>query len=219
VAARINTMGSTDDLRRQLAEIMARRPGAALYGVGVSAGSGLLVRYLGEERARSCFRAAVAICPAYDLRDAFRYAHRAYDRYLTRKMIEFFLRRNEDVLARIDGYDACARAKSMAEFHDRLYPLAGFDSREAFYRNSNPMEVARDVTTPVLVINATDDPVCVERNVHRHLDDMRQLPRMTLALTRHGGHCGFFDGLLTTDSWLERATAEYLRAAQRMLGP
>jgi len=217
-APQINTMGSTDDLRRQIVAIESRRPSAPLYGVGVSAGSGLLVRYLGEEAASSRLRAAVALCPAYDIRDAFHFAHRGYDRYLTRKMVQFFLDRNKAVLGGIDGYELCATSTSMAEFHDRLYPLAGFESREAFYVGSNPMEVARDVVAPVLVINSADDPVCVERNVHRHLGDMQQLSRMTLALTPRGGHCGFFETPRGPDSWSDRAIAEYLEAAHRMLG-
>jgi len=215
---RINTMGSTDDLRRQLLAIESRRSAAALYGVGVSAGSGLLVRYLGEEAERSRLRAAVALCPAYDIRDAFHYAHRGYDRYLTRKMVRFFLRRNREALGHIDGYDRCAAATTMAEFHDRLYPLAGFETREAFYLGSNPMEVARDVVVPVLVINAADDPVCVERNVHHHLSEMQRLSRITLAVTRRGSHCGFFEALGSADSWADRAIAEYLDAVHRMLG-
>lgn len=217
-APSVNTMGSTGDLRRQLLAIEARRPGAPLYGVGVSAGSGLLVRYLGEEGRRSRLRAAVALCPAYDIRDAFRYAHPRYDRYLTRKMVAFFLHRNHEVLAEVDGYDDCAAATTMAEFHDRLYPLAGFATREAYYRGSNPMDVAHDVAVPVLAINAADDPVCVERNVHRHLGDLRRLPRMTLALTRRGGHCGFFETPRGGDSWADRAIAEYLGVVHLLLG-
>jgi len=216
-APRINTMGSTADLRAQLAAIEARRPDAPLYGVGISAGSGLLVRYLGEERGGSRIRAGVALCPAYDLRDAFLHAHPLYDRYLTRKLVEFFVRRNEPILGGIDGYVQCAAARSIAEFHDRLYPLAGFDSLESFYRESNPMEVARELAVPVLVINSSDDPVCVVRNVRRHLADMQQLSRMTLALTRYGGHCGFFDDLTSAGCWSDRAIAEYLLAAHALL--
>lgn len=218
-APRINTMGSTDDLRRQLHAIEARRPGAPIYGVGVSAGSGLLVRYLGEEGSRSRLRAAVALCPAYDIRDAFRHAHPRYDRYLTRKMIEFFLHRNRRVLGDVDGYDHCAAATTMTEFHDRLHPLAGFATREAYYRESNPMDVADDVAVPALVLNAADDPVCVERNVHRHLDGLLRLPRLTLALTRRGGHCGFFETPRDTESWADRAVAEYLVAVHGLLAP
>jgi predicted alpha/beta-fold hydrolase len=133
-------------------------------------------------------------------------------------MVEFFRHRNRDVLGGIDGYEHCVASASMAEFHDRLFPLAGYQTREAFYLGANPMEVARDVTAPLLVMNSADDPVCVERNVHLHLDDLQQLPRMSLALTRRGGHCGFFEGLRTTDSWSDRAIAEYLDAAHQILG-
>src|SRR5690349_5504081 len=45
-APEFNTMGSTADLREQLAHIRAGVPDAPLYAIGVSAGSGLLARYL-----------------------------------------------------------------------------------------------------------------------------------------------------------------------------
>jgi predicted alpha/beta-fold hydrolase len=217
-APRINTLGSTDDLRLQLALIQQRRPAAALYGVGVSAGSGLIVRYLGEEGAQSMLRAGVALCPAYDIRDAFRYANRAYDRYLTRRLVEFFLRRNHAALAGVDGFENCAASRTLTEFHDRLFPLAGFASRDEYYLHSNPMEVAHGVDVPVLVINAADDPVCVERNVRTHLAALRGLRRMSLAVTRHGGHCGFFESRASQESWSDRVIAEYFLATHRLLG-
>ena len=217
-APTVNTMGSTADFRRQLDAIEARRPGSPLYAVGVSAGSGLLVRYLGEAGTSSRIRAGVALCPAYDLRDAFRFARLLYDKYLTRKLLSFFVYRNRQVLGRIPGYDDCAASTSMADFHDRLYPLAGFESREAYYRASNPMEVAAGVEVPMLVVNSADDPVCVARNVHRHLDAMRGLTRMTLALTRYGGHCGFFDRIGGDECWSDRLIADYLRTAHGLLG-
>jgi predicted alpha/beta-fold hydrolase len=213
----IYTMGSTDDFRAQLAAIEKRRPDAALYGLGISAGSGLLVRYLGEARENSRLKAGVALCPAYDLRDAFLYAHRAYDAYLTRKMIDFFLRRNEVVLSAVDGFAACAESTSIAEFHDRIHPLAGFSERETYYEETNPMVVAGDIDVPILVINSADDPVCVERNVHVHLERMRQLDRMTLAFTQRGGHCAFFEGPTARECWTDRTIAEYFTAAHRLL--
>lgn len=216
-APQINTMGSTADLRAQLAAIEVRRPGAPLYAIGMSAGSGLLVRYLGEEAERSRLRAAIAICPAYDIPGAFRYVHPGYDAYMTRQLVDFFLRRNEQVLGRVDGFAECAASTSIVEFHERLYPLAGYESAEAYFRGSNPMAVALASTTPVLVVNSADDPVCAEANVHRHLDAMTTLPRMTLALTRRGSHCGFFEGPLARESWIDRVSAEYLSAAHRLL--
>lgn len=210
-APQVNTMGSTDDLRRQIAMIEERRPGAPLYGVGVSAGSGLIVRYLGEEGTRSKLRAGVAVCPAYDIAKAFHYVDRFYDRYLTRALLRFFVEPHRDKLGSLPSFDACARATSMAEFHDHLWSLAGFDSPEDYYTRSNPMTVARDIEVPLLVLNTQDDPVCVARNLHEQLDTLQHLSRVTVALTKHGGHCGFFEGGRVRANWADRAIAEYLQ--------
>jgi predicted alpha/beta-fold hydrolase len=216
-APSVNTMGSTADLDLQLDAIQARRAQAPLYGLGVSAGSGLLVRYLGEQGRRSRLRAAIAVCPAYDVPEAFGRVHPVYDKWLTRRLVEFFLLRNRQVLSTVDGYAECAAARSIVAFHEHLYPLSGYRSLQDWNRHCNPMEVAMEATTPVLVINSSDDPVCVEANVHRHRAAMTELDRMTLVLTRHGSHCGFFEGTGARANWLEQAMVEYLRAAHQLL--
>jgi predicted alpha/beta-fold hydrolase len=112
----------------------------------------------------------------------------------------------------------CERAsfRSVTELHDRIYPLAGYASRDAYYEASNPMAVAEGVATPLLVINAADDPVCSVKNLHPHLRLLQQLPRLTLALTQHGGHCGFFDGPLALRCWADRLLGEYLRTVHAL---
>ena len=216
-APQVNTMGSTQDFRSQLAHIEARRPGAPLYGVGVSAGSGLIVRYLGEEGARSRLRAGVAVCPAYDIEHAFRYVDRLYDRYLTRALVRFFAERFRSELVGAPGYAECVAARSLGEFHDHLYGLAGYADAASYYAGSNPMKVALGMKVPLLVLNAQDDPVCVERNVHEQLAALQSLPRVTVALSRHGGHCGFFHGPRARDNWADDVIAEYLAAAHAAL--
>ncbi len=217
-APRINTMGFPDDLDAQLIRISERRPQARLYGAGISAGSGLLVRYLGEKRGASRLAAAVAVCPAYDVPNGLRSAHPRYDAYMTRKMVRFFLEEHRDVLGGVDGFEHCAAARTMVEFHERLYPLAGFDTAETYNDASDPMRVAADLTTPILVLNAEDDPVCSASNVRRHRDAMQRLPRVVTALTRYGGHCGFYEGTGAATSWSDRAVAEYLLAADTDAG-
>jgi len=210
-APQLNTMGSTADLRRQIERIQEQRPGSPLYGVGVSAGSGLLVRYLGEEGSHSQFSGGVAVCPAYDIREAFRRVERRYDAYLTRSLKRFFLQQYREQLKDVAGFAACAAARSIGEFHDNLYGLAGYADKDAYYAGSNAMVVARGMKIPVLVINAKDDPVCVERNLHEQLDALTSLARVTVALTRHGGHCGFYEGMRARDSWADRLIVQYLR--------
>lgn len=217
-APQVNTMGSTADFRRQLQAIEQTRPKAPLYGVGVSAGSALLVRYLGEEKERSRLRAGVALCPAYNIPDGFRATHPRYDTFLTKRLVRFFLEQNAATLRGIDGYEDCRAAGNLVEFHDRLYPIAGYRSAADFYEASDPMRVALETRMPVLVVNSSDDPVCVEANVRKNLPAMQTLERMTLVLTRYGSHCGYSDGLLARENWMARAVAEYLRAAHTLLG-
>ena len=62
-----NLFGSTDDLREAISRIAAARPEAPLCLYGISAGTALLVRYLGEEGAQTPVVAAVANCPGYDI--------------------------------------------------------------------------------------------------------------------------------------------------------
>ena len=76
---RFNLMGDTHDLRHAVRHIVERvrreRPGSPIFLAGISAGSGLLVRYLGEEGPESPFMAAASLCPGYDIRVCFRHVH------------------------------------------------------------------------------------------------------------------------------------------------
>jgi predicted alpha/beta-fold hydrolase len=213
-APRFDTMGSTADLRVQLDAVRRRLPSARLYVVGLSAGSGLLVRWLGEEGAGAAASAGVAYCPGYDIERAFRRVHPLYDRYLTRVVKRYFLDRHAAMLAGRPGWDALQATRSLGDFHDRLHPFAGHASAAAYYAASNPMAVAAGIRVPLLTINADDDPVCVHQNVLDHVPLVEALPDAVLAVTRGGAHCAFYQGLWRPTSWAERVIVEWLAAAE-----
>ena len=69
---RFNVVGDPEDTRLMVARVRARHPASSyLAMVGISAGCGLLMSYLGSE-IKSDVRAAVALCPVYDIGRAFR---------------------------------------------------------------------------------------------------------------------------------------------------
>jgi hypothetical protein len=211
---RFNTMGSTADLRVQLDAVRRRHPSAPLYVVGMSAGSGLLVRWLGEEGAGSPATAGVAYCPGYDIERAFRRVHPLYDRWLTRVVKQYFLDRHAAMLAGEPGFAALAASRTLGDFHDRLHPFAGYPTPAAYYAASNPMPVASGIRVPLLTLNAEDDPVCVHQNVLDHVPLVEALPDAVLAVTRRGGHCAFYDGLWRPTSFAERVIVEWLAAVE-----
>lgn len=208
-APRFNTMGCTQDLGEQLARIAARVPESPLYGIGVSAGSGLLVRYLGEEGPHSMLRAAVAYCPGFDISVAWRRVPHLYSRLMVSRLKRYFLTRHAHMLTDVSSYDACMATRDLAEFHDCIYELAGCATPESYLARSNPMLVFDRVAVPVLVINAEDDPVCVAQNAQDHVEAIRRIPDAMLVRTVRGSHCAFLEGWFAR-SWANRLMAEYL---------
>lgn len=283
---RFNLMGDTHDLRHAVRHIVDKvrreRPGSPIFLAGISAGSGLLVRYLGEEGPESPFMAAASLCPGYDIRVCFRRVHplcelcqrelgarcptperpkplaRAIarlacpavdrtphltivclrggggclrgctdDRALLQRFKEFFVLNHAAVHDGITPKqrEALLAARSVHEFMIAAAPLSRTDTRvrldsyflrgdadttgsatqrtppagdradatgacdaaplpramsdvelamadpvvrtafEDYMSRCNPMEVAHLITTPLLVVNAADDPVCVASNI------------------------------------------------------
>lgn len=208
---RFNTMGDTADLREQLRLISERYPQSTLYAAGISAGTGLLIRYLGEQGTDTPLRGAFAYCPGYDIRVAFARSRPPYTRLMARKLVRQFVTPNREALAHLPSLAALEGAQSLDEFHRHLYECAGYPNQQAFLDNCNPMSVMETVSIPLLVLNAEDDPVCVHDNVRDHQQAMACMPRTLLAVTSRGSHCAYLAGF-TARSWAHDLAAEFLQA-------
>jgi len=206
-SARFNIMGDAHDCARMVEALHNQYPKAFLALVGVSAGSGLVVRYCGEAgaRARDKFNVgcAVSISPGYNIADAFAVMDKDqpfYARQIVAGIQRVFLRRNKDVLRAADSeaYDKASRATSMVGFIEAAAPLMGAGDTNAtrgleqYWKMSNPMEVAERIRVPTLVINAMDDPICLPSNVEANQDlfDRPEMPGL-LVKTKLGSHCAF----------------------------
>lgn len=212
----VNTMGCTDDLREQLREIRARVPGSPLYGVGVSAGSALLVRYLGEEGPRALIRAGVAYCPGYDLGIAWGRVHAWYSRAMALRLKQHFLQRHAPAFSHLGGFRACMATQDLAGFHEAFHELAGCASPADWLARANPMPVIDGIAVPLMILNADDDPVCVVQNTLEHQGAIRRIPDALLVRTARGSHCAFLEGW-GAHSWANRLIASYLLAADGLL--
>ena len=164
-APQINTLGSTNDLREQLSHIQQKLPRSPLYAIGVSAGSGLLVRYLGEEGHSTPIKAAFAYCPAYDTEIAFARAAPFYSAYMTKKLIRYFLEPNSHQFRELASFEPCTQSRDLDEFHQHCYEMAGYSDPQEFNHYSNPMRVVAGIRIPVMVLNSRDDPICSGQNV------------------------------------------------------
>ena len=214
---KFNTMGDTEDLREQLRMIQARVPQSPLYAAGISAGTGLLIRYLGEQGADTPLRGAFAYCPGYDISVAFARAKAPFSRLMARKLVRQFVARNRPMLQHLPGLAALEAAQSLDEFHQHLYGCAGYPDHTSYLEHCNPIGRMAEVCIPLLVLNAADDPVCVLANVREHQHMVARMPRTVLAVTARGSHCAHLAGL-TARPWAHQLAADYLVALHRQAG-
>lgn len=137
------------------------------------------------------------------------------------------LRRNQRVLvrrasARID-YDALARTRTIFEYDQSFVaPYLGYRSVEDYYADATSVNHVARVRTPLLFVNARDDPFCrvssalaataglpsaraaIAHYALRHgpaipVDAIARNPYTILALFDRGGHVGF---LSVRPAWL-----------------
>lgn len=118
--------GSTADVRwvtqRYFRE---RRPLAPVFMLGISAGSGVLARYMGEqgldtrrrEEIEGFCTAAMGISPGYDIEVCFSRVKSPFNTILMESGKELFLNKNEALLQSCETYDACKNASSVQEWY------------------------------------------------------------------------------------------------------
>lgn len=203
-----NTMGNTDDFAEQIKHIQNCFPKSDLYATGISAGSGVLAQYLGKVGENTPIKAAVAYCPAYDMRHAFTRAVPFYSKMMAKKLNKLFITPNKKIFQHLNSYHDLVNAQDLHDFHQHLYEVAGNESTEDYMQKSNPSVVFDEIKIPTLILNSKDDPVCHIDNVYENQHRVEAMNNVILVLTERGSHCAFFEGI-TAKPWANRMIKEY----------
>lgn len=117
--------GSTADVRRVTQQYFRdRRPRAPVFMLGISAGSGLLARYMGEQgmdtRPRDQIEgfctAAIGVSPGYNIEVCFSRVRHPFSSILMKSGKALFLEQNEDLLKSCETYHACRDAVTVQDW-------------------------------------------------------------------------------------------------------
>lgn len=209
--AKINLFGSTDDLKEQLNYIQKKLPNSDLYAVGSSAGTGLLVRYLGEMGVDTPFKAAFALCPGYNTETGFANMHPFYNRIMVKKLFARFIVPYQDIWNQVDSVRKVIVSKNLAEFEKSYYEMAGFEDYQSYTKMTNPIYVFENIKIPLLILNAEDDPVCHIKNFEPYKETIQNMNMVAVVTTRKGSHCGFYEGTINTKSWANKLMADFFK--------
>lgn len=213
-----NVMGEAADTKAQVQAVLRRYPDISyLAMVGISAGSGLLVTYLGKEGDNTPVQAAAVLCPAYDITRAFSRLSLNFptvDSHILASMKRLFIWPNAEILSSksLSAFHDCCSANTIHEFLLAHWQFSGCDSVEQYFQQNNPMEWVARMARPTLIINSEDDMVCLAENIRE--DIIGSLPGAMLLRTQRGSHIAFNEGLLGTGNYLSRVTMDFLDAAR-----
>ncbi|ENU29714.1 alpha/beta hydrolase [Acinetobacter sp. NIPH 1852] len=207
----ISLFGSTRDLKEQLDHIQQLFPSSDLYAVGSSAGTGLLVRYLGEQGEDTPFKAAFAMCPGYDTEIGFKNVHPFYSKLMTKKLFKHFIYPYQNIWSRVASLEKVLATTSLEEFEKAYFEMAGYEDYQSYCKAINPIYVFENIKIPLMILNAEDDPVCSIKNFEPYKDKIQQMDNMVVITTKKGSHCGFYESL-AVKSWASRLMADFFKS-------
>ncbi|XP_011092322.1 phospholipase ABHD3-like isoform X2 [Sesamum indicum] len=147
------------------------------------------------------------------------------DRFINRKLAQRFYNKaltiglkdyahlHEDVLSRLSNWEGVKKSRSVRDFDDCATRVLGnYETVDTYYRRSSSSNFVGSVTTPLLCISSLDDPVCTSEAIP--WDECRLNTNVVLAVTQHGGHLPFFEGLTAKSVWWVRAVDEFFGILQ-----
>ena len=207
----ISLFGSTHDLKEQLGHIQNLFPDSDLYAVGSSAGTGLLVRYLGEQGEDTPFKAAFAMCPGYNTELSFKNVHPFYSKMMTKKLFKYFIHPYQNTWSNIASLKKVLTTTSLEEFEKEYFEMAGFQDYQSYCQAINPIYVFENVKIPLMILNAEDDPVCSIKNLEPYKETIQQMENVVVVTTKKGSHCGFYESL-AVKSWASRLMSDFFKS-------
>ncbi|XP_018431119.1 PREDICTED: protein ABHD1-like, partial [Nanorana parkeri] len=208
---------NTEDLSRVVEHVRSRWPGAPLLAAGVSLGGMVLLNYLASSGSGSPLRAALVFSTPWDVFASTASLERPLNYFLFNRHLASGLRntvlRFRDAIGKVLDVDHIIQSRSIREFDERYTAVVfGYGSCDEYYRHASPHTKLGEVRTPVLCVNAEDDPFSPLPAIP--VTEASANPHVALLITAHGGHIGFLEGLFPNHQrYMDRVFSQFLGAA------
>jgi predicted alpha/beta-fold hydrolase len=211
------TPGGTSDLKLAMQHIHASFPESPLFGIGLSMGANLLMKYVGEASVHpeiQYFKGVVSISQGYDGLKGIRYLKSSpfYDRHVTSKLVDL-VKRHSEVFEEVVDLSFVYQVNSVEDFDMHFTKkIHKFEDIEEYYRKESCIHNLHQVSIPTLLLNALDDPLIAPELIPYHI--ARENKNIILATTAHGGHISWAEGYFLPNRvhWHERVAFEYIGA-------
>lgn len=221
-APRIFSYGSTNDYNEMMSALVDKYSNTKIICVGFSLGGNLVTKYMGEmDRVKPRhIIGGISVCQGYCAIEGTKWMlnwqnfRRFYLYIMTENMKNIILKHRHVLLTeevknrhKLNEREIIAAA-TLPELDDAYTrKIHNFDSISELYTWSSSINYLKNITTPMIFINAKDDPI-VPQPLLDPIKTFVSEHNETLYLeVAHGGHLGFYEGGLIYPNpvtWLDR---------------
>lgn len=210
VTPKFNIFGDVNDLTCAINYISNDLPNDNLTMIGISAGTSILMKYLGVVK-NTPIKAAVCISPGYNLRECINITE-PYNTKIVNQIKSGILCENKTILTSKDNYRnaylASMKSKTLSELLSNCYVFSGYNSIDDYYQNTNPINDIKNISIPILTVSSFDDPICTYENTCNYSNLINNNNNGTTVITKTGGHCSFLQGF-KGESWSDQLSLQY----------
>jgi uncharacterized protein len=213
--------GLSGDYRAILLELIAEGF-TKIYFAGYSMGGNLVTKMAGEWGGEPPqeLRGLCAVCPALDLSacaDALEEAENyLYQWHFVRGLMDRY-RRKTQLFPERYSRNGFGPIRTVREFDDEITaPQFGYRDAEDYYEHAGAKRVIGQVSVPMLMITAKDDPFVPYEAFLK--TDVEKNPWVKFVAPERGGHCGFISKWEGTERfWAEERIVEFVEKRSKQV--
>lgn len=187
-----------DDIENAVKYITEKHSGVELYGVGLSLGGNLLLRYAAGKKEDVEFKGLVAIATPFDIVKCLGNLKFVYEKFFLKRYIDQTVVPNLEMLKKLEkthglDFEKIMKAKTLKDFHGNFTAkVFGFKNAEEYFGAAKIRdEDIRNISVPTLLLHSKDDPITTIKCVP--VNELMQNNNIIYVETKTGGHvCWFY---------------------------